>query len=203
MSKQTIVTISREYGSGGHEIGCLLSEKLGIPMYDRRLIIEIAEEMGMDPKDLEEFDEHPKHWLGSRRVNGHSNSMEDILTEKQAAWIHRKAESGESFIIVGRRAKEELEGSPVLVSIFVTGDEDFKVKRIMEDRGLDEATARSERLRIDRIRRNFHNSHSDYKWGDSRCYDIIVNSAKLGTEQTAEILCAYIRGRIAAVYGGE
>ncbi|MCD8300923.1 MAG: cytidylate kinase-like family protein [Clostridiales bacterium] len=197
MSKQFIIAISREYGSGGHQIGEYIAHELGIKMYDRSIIKEIAKEMHMDPKELMEFDERPKNVITTRRVKGHSNSMEDILNEKQDEWIRRKADSGESFVIVGRRGEEILRGRPGLINIFVTGDIGYKVRRIMADRHISKEEAESELIRIDRIRRAYHNRFSEWKWGDSRHYDIIVNSAKLGADATARMMLDYVRARIA------
>ncbi len=197
MSKQFIIAISREYGSGGHQIGEYLASELGIKMYDRSIIKEIAREMDMDPDELMEFDERPKNVIATRRVHGHSNSMEDILNEKQDEWIRRKAASGESFVIVGRRANEILRGHKGLITIFVTGDIGYKVRRIMADRSISKEDAKSEIIRIDRIRRAYHNRFSNRKWGDSRYYDIIINSAKLGADTTAKMMLGYVKARIA------
>ncbi len=203
MKKQFIITISREYGSGGHEIGNILANALNIEMYDRALIREIAQEMDMDVEELKQYDEKPKRRVISRSVGEHSNSMEEILNEKQVAWIKRKAATGESFIVVGRRAKEILEGTPGLISIFITADEDYKVKRIMDEFDLNEEEAKAQRVRVDRHRKAFHNRYSEYKWGDSRCYDFIINSSRLGSLGTAMELLHYINTRVRLMEGTE
>ncbi len=197
MSKQFIIAISREYGSGGHQIGEYIAGELGIQMYDRSIIKEVAVEMHMDPDELMAYDEKPKNVMLTRRRGQHTNSMEDILNEKQDDWIRRKADTGESFVIVGRRGEEILRGRPGLINIFVTGDIPYKVKRIMEDRHISAEEAKSEIIRIDKIRRAYHNRFSDRKWGDSRHYDIIINSAKLGADATAKMMLDYVKARIA------
>ncbi len=199
MSKQVIITVSREYGSGGLDISKILSEKLGVELFDKKLIEEIAKDMGMDPEQLEKYDEKPKNRIATRTVSGYSNSMEDILNEKQAEWLQEKVDSGDSFIVVGRLSNQVLRDNPGVVSIFVTGDEDYKLQRIMGYISADEKTAREEQARVDRSRRAYHNRYADHKWGDSRYYDIIINAGKLGVEETADFLYQYIMARIDAM----
>ncbi|MCD8150896.1 MAG: cytidylate kinase-like family protein [Clostridiales bacterium] len=197
MEKQVIISISREYGSGGHDVAMRIAKELGVPMYDRSLLQEIADQMDMDVNELKQYDEKPRNRLLTRTVGKYTNSMEEILIERQFNWIREKAKSGESFVIVGRCAETVLRECPNLISIFITGDADYKVKRIMADRSLDEEEARSEQVRIDRKRRVYHNRYSDHKWGDSRYYDLVMNGSHLGVEGTAEEIIHYIRARIA------
>ncbi len=201
MGNQIIVTISREYGSGGHEIAGILANALNMEMYDRTLIKEIAKEMDMDVEELKKYDEKPKSLVKSRTVRSHSNSMEEILNEKQEEWIRRKAASGESFIVVGRRAKEILADHPGLISIFITADEDYKIRRIMDDLQMDEDEARAQQIRVDRHRKTYHNRYSDHKWGDSRYYDLILNSSRLGSLGTAALVLFYINARTRVMDG--
>ncbi len=196
MEQQVIITISREYGSGGLAISQILAKELGVNVYDKALLEEIAEEMGMSQEDLKQHDERANNRIASRTVRGHSNSMENILNEKEAEWFKKKAESGESFIVVGRLAQEVLADHPGLITVFVTGDDDFRVKRIMDYLSVDEEKAKSERVRVDRARRAYHNRYAEHKWGDPRYYDIIINTSRLDVEQTAETLLHYIRARI-------
>ncbi|MCD8216471.1 MAG: cytidylate kinase-like family protein [Clostridiales bacterium] len=197
MEKQVIISISREYGSGGHDIAMRIAKEFDMPMYDRSLLQEIADQMDMDVNELKLYDEKPRNRLLTRTVGKYTNSMEEILIERQFDWIREKAKSGESFVIVGRCAETVLWEFPNLISIFITGDADYKVKRIMADHSLDEEKARSEQVRIDRKRRVYHNRYSDHKWGDSRYYDLVMNGSYLGVEGTAEEIIHYIRARIA------
>jgi cytidylate kinase len=196
MGKQTIIAISREYGSGGHDIAQCISEKFGMPLYDRSLLREIAQEIDMDPEQLQMFDEKPRNFMLTRTVGKYTNSMEDILSQMQFDFIREKAESGESFVIVGRCAESVLRGYEGVISIFITGDKDYKVKRIMEERNLEEQKAYDRMLQIDKKRRQYHNRYSGHKWGDSRYYDMCINGSDLGVEGTAEVLEQYISARI-------
>ena len=196
MDKQYIVVISREFGSGGHEIAEMLSKKLNVNLYDRKMLDEIAMEKNMHVDQLKKHEEKPRRKLLSRSVRGYSNSPEEIIAEMQFDYIRKKADSGESFVIVGRCADTVLRDRPGMISIFVTGDKECKIKRIMNVFGISREEAESKRKRHDRTRKQYHNIHSDFKWGDSRYYDVCINSSKLGEDITADLLETYIKERI-------
>lgn len=198
MEKQTIISISREYGSGGHDIAERIAGELGLPMYDRSLLREIAKDMEVNVELLQKYDEKPRNYMLTRRVGKYSNSMEDILADKQFEFIRKKAESGESFVIVGRCAETVLREFDGLISIFITGDKTYKLARTMERLKMNEADALAEMIKIDRKRRQYHNRYSDHKWGDSRYYDMCINGSQLGVEGTVGVLENYINARIKA-----
>lgn len=199
MEKQTIISISREFGSGGHDIAERIADMLGLPMYDRKILRDIAEDMDVNVELLHKYDERPRNYMLTRRVGKYSNSMEDILVEKQFEYISRKAESGESFVIVGRCAETVLREFDGLISIFITGAKEYKRGRIMREKSLNEADAAAEMAKVDRKRRQYHNRYSDHKWGDSRFYDLCIDASHLGVEGTADILERYISARIKAM----
>ena len=101
--------------------------------------------------------------------------------------------SGESFVVVGRCAEYILRGNPNLVSLFICGDLDEKIRRVAERAKVSEARAAELIRETDRRRKLYHNYYCDNKWGDARGYDMTVNSSKLGIEQTAAALVRYIR----------
>ncbi len=191
MSNQIIVSVSREYGSGGHEIATILAKRLGINMYDRSIIDEIATKLNVSPETLDQYDEKPKNFFLTRRVGTHSSSMEDALVDMEFDFIKQKAESGESFVIVGRCADWVLRDHPGLITIFISGDEKLKIQRIVNRRKISEDVAADAVKRIDKRRKWYHNRHSEYKWGDSRHYDVCINSA-VGVESTADVLELYV-----------
>ena len=193
MAKQMIISIGREFGSGGHAIAELLANDLGIKMYDRNMLDEIAREKDVDVKNLEEFDEKPRKFLISRRVRDYSNSMEEIIAEMQFDYIRKKADSGESFIIVGRCAETVLKGREGLISIFILGNKKEKLARVMEKYNLGEDEALEKMTRHDKKRKQYHNNHSESKWGDSRNYDLCINSSRLGVEKTEALIKDYIK----------
>lgn len=197
MNKQLLISISREYGSAGHEIAEKIAEHLGLKLYDRSILDEIANQLDVKVELLEKFDEKPKNFILSRRVGNHTNSMEEILADIQFDFIREKADSGESFVIVGRCAETVLQDYDGLISIFVTGEKHHKIERIMEKYHLDEKDAIAKIDRHDRKRRQYHNRHSDNKWGDSTAYDVCINSSSLHVDGTIRVLENYIQERIA------
>lgn len=196
MAKQTIIAIGREFGSEGHEIGKRLAEKLGFKLYDRSMLDEMADNMGIKVEVLEKHDEKPRNMFLTRRVGQYSNSMEEIVTEMQFDFIQEKAASGESFVIVGRCADSVLRDMEGLITIFVIGTKEAKVKHVMDKFHLDEKEALIKMARHDKKRKQYHNRHSDGKWGDSRYYDLCINSSLLGVEGTLEVIENYVRKRM-------
>ena len=198
---QTIISVSREFGSGGHIIAEQIAKDHGLKFYDRHLLDDIAAENNMNAAVLEKYDEKPRNAFLSRRVSGFSNSMEEILAEMQFDYIRKKADSGESFVIVGRCAESVLSGHKGLISIFVVGDDEAKIKRVEKVYGLNTSEAILKMKRHDKKRRQYHNRYSSFRWGDSRNYDLCINSSKLGLDQTADALEDYIRARISQMQG--
>ena len=193
---QIIISVGREFGSGGRVIAEKLSERFNLPLYDRHLITEIAEKMGMTYADVEKYNESPRMKIVSRRVNGFSNSIEDNIAEMQFDIIDEKAKSGESFVVVGRCSETKLKKYPALISLFILGDMDKKIERVMNVYNLNEEDAKKFITKKDKKRKRYHNYHCQGKWGDSRLYDLSINSSKLGIEKTVDILEEYIKDRI-------
>jgi len=196
--EQVIISISREYGSGGHEIAVDLGERLGVPCYDRSILRRVADEKGLNVENLKRFEETPHNPLMYRTVRGHNSSPNDAVAQMQFDVIRKMAETGESFVIVGRCSEEilkDMEGF-TLITVFVTGDEDAKIDRVMKRNNLDEESARKRMLRMNRQRKKYHNRYVNHKWGDSRFYDLIINSSKLGVEGTVTVLEEYVEARV-------
>lgn len=192
MDDQIIIAIGREHGSLGHEIAVRLAEKLGYDLYDREILQKLAETHSIDPEFMRHYDEKPRNFLVSRRVNGYSNSLEDILNEHVFEYERELAASGKNFIIVGRCSDVILQDEPGLVSIFMMADEDKKLRHIMNSRGKTEKEARQEIRSVDRDRRNYYHHYSGGNWKDMHHYDLVLNSSRLGLEGTIEVICNYI-----------
>ena len=194
MGKQIIISIGRQYGSAGHEIGKKLAEKLDIPIYDRNLFDELGKVKGIDTNNLVKYDEKPKSRLFSRTVRGYSSSPEENVAELQFALLKSRWADGDSFVVVGRCADELFRGKEGFVSFFITGDIDERVKRIMSVRNMDEKTAKIAIDRHDRKRKQYHDYFSKGgKWGDVKNYDVCVNSSRLGIDGTVEFFYQYIQ----------
>lgn len=192
---QIIISVGREFGSGGRVIAEELAKRFDIPIYDRHLITEIADMTGLTPEKIEKYNENPKKKIISRRVRGYSNSIEDNIAEMQFNFLKEKSDSGESFVVVGRCSETKLKYNPALISLFILADADAKVKRIMEIYELSEDDALDFIRKKDKKRKRYHNYHCSGHWGDSRLYDLCINSSCLGIEKTIDYLESYIRVR--------
>lgn len=188
MKEQVIISISREYGTGGHEIANKIAEAHSFPLYDRNILEEVSRQKNVDVDNLTPYDEKPKNVLMSRTVRGHSNSVEEHIAKMQFDFIREKAASGESFVIVGRCAETVLADCNALIPIFITGNMDKKIARIMRIYNLSEKDAIEKIRRHDKYRRKYHNSHSNTKWGDSRHYALCINSSPLGIDGTVKTI---------------
>ncbi len=193
---QIIISVGREFGSGGRVIAEELAKRFELPIYDRHLITEIAQRMGMTIDSVEKYNETPKNVFLSRRVKGYSNSIEDNISEMQFDFLEDKARSGESFVVIGRCSETKLKKYPGLISFFILGDMDKKIERVKEVYELSEEDAKRFILKKDKKRKRYHNYHCQGKWGDSRLYDFSINSSKLGIDKTVDIIEEYIKARI-------
>lgn len=196
MEKQLLIVVSREFASGGRVIAKALSEAFGIGYYDRNLLDEIAVAKQANAERLKKYDEVPKRSFLSRTVRGVTNSPEEIIANIQFDYIRQKAESGESFVVLGRCAEEVLAEYEGLVRLFILADEECKIRRICEDRKVNADEARGIMVRHDKKRRAYHNYYCSTKWGHASAYDLTINSSCLGIEETAEFLKGYIARRI-------
>lgn len=188
---QFIISVGREYGSGGHEIASRLAEKFNVPLYDRNMLDQMAERNGIDAEELHKHEETKRQGL-TRTVRGHSSSVQDHIAQLQFDFIRNKAESGESFVVVGRCSENVLRDFPGLISIFVRGEEAAKTERICRLYKLNKLEAKAKMFRHDKKRKAYHNYYSKMKWGDSRGYDFCVNSSLMGVEATADALYTMI-----------
>lgn len=193
MKKQIIVAIGREHGSGGHYIADLIARELGVKLYDKVSIEKEITSGGYSEELVSEMDEKPVNFFTSRRIGRFSNSLEVNVAEKTFAMLRSKAAEGESFVVIGRCGEQVLENNPNCISIFICGDPQFKLNRVMNKLGLNAEQAIEEIRNVDRSRKNYHNYYCDTKWGDARGYDLTVKSNVLGCERTAEMLVGYIR----------
>ncbi len=195
-----IITIARQYGSGGTDIGRLISEKAGVPFYDRVLVEMAAEKSGISPDMLERVDEKPTNSLlyalsmsgygkdGGYNVN--SLPLNDQLFFIQCDIIRKAAAEG-PCVIVGRCADYILRESSHLCRVFLYADEASRVKWTMNARNLTEKKALEHMNKRDKHRASFYNYYSGKKWGQMENYDMMLNVTGLTTEQAADIILAF------------
>lgn len=196
MGKQILISISREFGSAGHEIAEGVAKKLGIDFYDRAMLDELANAYHLDKGLVEKYDEKRKAPFISRTVRGYSNSLEDMIFNFQSEYITKKADKGESFVVVGRCGDMLLKEYPGFFALFIRGDKEEKILRIKEKYNLSTEEAYEKMVRHDRKRKAYHNSRCDGKWGDSRNYDLCINSTKLGIDATVNMIVDYVLTRM-------
>ena len=190
---QLIVTIGREFGSGGHVAAQKLAERLGIKMYDKNMLDELAERYGYDKDVLLKHDETPTNALFSRKIRGFSSSLEDVIAQREFELIREKAASGESFVLVGRCGEFILRSHPNICRFFVRGDVETKCSRVMQLYGIDREEALDRMKRRDHQRKTFHNYYSDTKWGDTRGYDLCINGDALSVDSLVDILYTFVQ----------
>ncbi len=199
----TIITIGRQFGSGGREIGRILSQKLDVPFYDRDLITRAAKESGFCEELIETHDERPTNsFLYNLVMDTYSfgytaAGMVDMpISQKvflaQFNAIKKIADEG-PCVIVGRCADYALADRPNHVSVFISADMDIRIKRIMEKYDLTQSKAKDMIVRQDKQRQNYHNYYANGKWGYCESYDLSLNSGILGIEGTANLLEIFVR----------
>lgn len=192
MKEQIIITIGRESGSGGHAIAKKVADEMGIEYYDKKKLVEgTAKISGMDRNYVKKLDEKPVGFPFSSRIGAFEDSPESNVARQTFEYIRQIAESGESCVIVGRCADAVLKDNPNVLRIFVVGDVEQKNKRLARIQQISPEEADEERKETDRFRRAYHNFYSDTKWGDSRAYDLIVNSSRLGIQGTADFIKSF------------
>ena len=192
MEKQLIISIGREVGSGGHEIAEKLAKHYNIQLLDKNILDEIANQKNVDATDLKEVDKKFIFPIVNRNVRGFSSSIQENVFLLQFDYLQEKAKEGESFVIVGRCGEDVLKDYDALVSIFVLGDKEVKKARTMQKYDKNEFMAERMMREKDTERKRYHNSFCEGKWGDSRNYDISVNSSVLGIDETVELLIDFI-----------
>lgn len=187
--KNRIITISREFGSGGRTIGKKVAEVLGIPCYDSELIQKIAEESGFDARYVRDAGEYaPGGFLASAfssRTFGPTN--EDYLWEIQCRIITELAEK-ESCVIVGRCADYILRDKADCLKVFIHADMAFRAKRIVEVYGEREQSPEQRLKDKDKRRAAYHRFYTNMKWGHAQNYDITLNSGAVGIDKCVDIL---------------
>lgn len=186
-----IITISREFGSGGRFIGEEVAKKLGIAYYDKNIINEIAEKSGLSPEYIQENAElSPKKGLfayafAGRDVTG--KSVEDLVYEAQRKVILELAEK-EPCVIIGRNADYILKDRDDVLNVFIHGDTPEKIQRITRLYNVEEQKAVKMMVDIDKRRMANYNFYTNQKWGKADNYTLCLNSSKLGYDRCEKII---------------
>ena len=209
-----IITISREYGSGGRVIGREVAKQIGYDFYDREIIDLAAEESGLSAEFVAKTEQNiSSGWLynlllgttyaGTSAIGSSSQQLgtQTLPLADQVFNAERKvilSIAEKPCVIVGRcadyilRTSDKID-SKDLLNIFIYADLDAKVKRAIEHYNIPEKDARRIVQQVDKRRANHYNTFTEDCWGDRKIYDLLVNSTTLGIEQTSEMLAAFIQ----------
>lgn len=194
-----IITISREYASGGRLVGEKLAERLGITFYDRKLIELAAEKSGLSPTFIEKSEEQATpSFLYNLAASAHSSAgylweyhtpVSDKAFFAQSAVIRELAER-ESCVILGRCAGYILREEPGCINVFLHGSLDDRLERAVNVYGMESKGLADKLVKIDRGRTNYHRYHTGENWYDVRAYDLVIDTSASGIDGAAECIAA-------------
>ena len=200
---KSVITISREFGSGGREIGKTIADRLGIGFYDKEILEEASKHSGICEDLFRKHDETYTNSLlyslvmGAYPVSPNGKIYPDMpLNHKiflaQFETIKKIAEGG-PCVFIGRCADYILEGHCPTINIFIYGDMPEKKKRILERYDIEKDKVEDFIRKTDKRRANYYGYYTDRKWGIAKNYDLCINSSEIGIENTVELLLSYIK----------
>lgn len=201
MSGNLIITIGRECGSGGRHIGQKLAEVMGVKCYDKELLNLAAKNSGLCRELFETHDEKPtSSFLYSLVMDtyslGYTNSAYMDMPINHKIFLAqfdtiKKLASEESCVIIGRCADYALAEFPNVVTVFICADEDVKIKTLQERYQVSESQAKDIMVKTDKKRASYYNYYSSKRWGDSKSYDLCINSSKIGMDGAINVIRAF------------
>ena len=198
MHPDTVVTIGRQFGAGGLEIGRLLAEALGVPFYDRELLAIAAKESGLSEAVFERHEEKPadttffaQPWAVPYHTAARPLGQQVFFAQFEA--IRSLAAKG-GCVIVGRCADFVLDGRPNVLRVFLRAPLEARLARIMAREGVDEAAARKRLRAAEKDRAAYYNYFTDRKWGDAATYDLCLNTGLFPSDEAvADLVAAAVR----------
>ena len=199
--ERTYITIGRQFGSGGREVGKKVAQALGIPYYDKELLAVAAKESGLSHQFLQAYDERPTNSFFYSLVMGQQNllvgaqtvTVEQLAAKAQRDAVQSVADKG-SCVIVGRCADYLLRERGGLLRVFICADWDKRIDRVCRRDGLGQKEAEEKLRRMDKTRAAYYSFHTDRKWGAAETYDLCINSSRKGPDATADLILSFIRG---------
>ena len=198
----TVITIGRQFGSGGREIGEMVAEYFGIKYYDKDLLTRAAKESGFCEEMIKNHDEKPTNSflynlvMDTYSFGYNSSSFVDMpISHKvflaQFDTIKKVADEG-PCVIVGRCADYALADRKNVLHLFIYGDEETKIRFVMNKYNLTESKARDMIIKKDKQRQSYYNYYSSKKWGRADSYDLCINSGVLGLDGTVKLITQYV-----------
>ena len=206
MAEHRIITIGRQFGSGGHEIGNLLATRLDIPLYDNNLVRMAAEKLDIREETARAVDETtlnsflvgyviaPMEYKDAIRSDEYMQPLNQQVYELQSEIIRKLSQRG-PCVIVGRCADHVLKDHPGCIDVFICADIEDRIRRIAARYDMSEKKAADKIKRIDRERKYYYESHTGLEWGSISSHQMLLNVSWLGIEGTADMLETVYRGR--------
>lgn len=200
---KTIITIGRQYGTGGREISKKLSEKLDIPFYDEEFSESVAEAVNAHPDEVKKVDEKATNSLLYTIVSGgglkglsdviqYEMHMNDKVFVEQTKFIRETAKKG-PCIFLGRCADYVLDGNENLFRVFLYADSAGRIKRISEALGIDEKKAKEEMIKKDKQWKTHYNYYTDREWDNMKSYDLCINVGLFGADTAVDIIAECVK----------
>ena len=199
-----LITISREYGSGGRLIGRMVAEKMGIPFYDKELIDMAVEHSGLSREIIETAELRAKNSISysfasaisvGEGFNAEPVSINEKLYLAQSEVIRQIGETGEG-VIIGRCADYVLREVPNVTNIFIYGEMEDRINRCINSYGDDPATVKGKIKDYDKARANYYNYHTSQKWGHFRNYNMSIDSSYISDEKIADLIVQFVETRL-------
>lgn len=199
MTKNKVITIGREFGSGGHEIGNLLATRLDIPLYDNNLVRMVAEKLDIRAETAQAVDEttlnsflrgfvlSPLEYSSSVKKEEYAKPLSEQVYELQSEIIRKLADRGPG-VFVGRCADYVLKDQAECLNIFICADMEDRIARIVQRYDLSERKAADKIKKVDRERKYYYESRTGLFWGDVDSHDMLFNVSRLGIERTVDII---------------
>lgn len=199
MAGHKIITIGRQFGSGGHEIGQMVADRLEIPLYDHRLVSMAAKDLNLREDTVRKVDESglkmfltsytvsPASYIDFVNATSYMQSLNENVYRQQAEIIRTLAEEG-PCVIIGRCADYVLRDFPECINVFICADREERIARIAGKYGLTERKAAEKIKKTDRERRYYYESHTGLEWGSIGSHQALLNVSLLGREKTVQLL---------------
>ena len=204
-NNKILITIAREFGSGGRLIGMKLAEELQIPCYDKALINMVAEKSGLNPEFIENTEEYVKSkfffgltttaYIRSSMFSADYNVPINYKVFFAQSEVIRDLAEKESCIIVGRASNYILRENKNCIKIFIYADKEDKLKRATETYQLSEAEAKEKMDTIDKQRSNYYTCHTNNKWNSTEEYDIMINSSCTGIDGAVKMIAELVKSQ--------
>lgn len=204
MSKRIVISISREYGSGGREVGRIIAEKLGIPFYDKELMTYLAQKSGIDEELFKQINDKigfANFYFGNKEMRLGRGALGDLGTLGLHERIQRVQEelikklSQESCVIIGRCSDYILKDDPNTIKVFIRANLMDKKRRAVGEYGEKVETVNEKLLDVDTRRANYYNYFTDQVWGKASHYDIMLSTSHISLEEAAEVIRHYAETR--------